>query len=135
MNSNMHMLHHISFSVSDIGISGKLYDSCLFPLGYRRVCSDDTFVGYGVNDGEDKFAISKITSNVNPPSPGFHLAFAAPDRKAVDLFYKAAIENGATDNGAPGLRPHYGEHYYAAFVIDRDGYHIEAVTKTPVVGN
>jgi hypothetical protein len=26
------------------------------------------------------------------------------------------------------LRPQYGENYYAAFVIDPDGYAIEAVT-------
>ena len=59
--------------------------------------------------------------------PGFHLAFAAPSRAAVDEFHKAALQHGGKDNGAAGLRPDYGDEYYAAFVIDPDGYPIEAV--------
>jgi CPA2 family monovalent cation:H+ antiporter-2 len=39
----------------------------------------------------------------------------------------AALGAGATDKGAPGLRPHYHEHYYGAFVLDPDGYNVEAV--------
>jgi catechol 2,3-dioxygenase-like lactoylglutathione lyase family enzyme len=56
-----------------------------------------------------------------------HVAFAADDREAVDAFYRAAIGIGAKDNGAPGLRPHYHPDYYGAFVLDPDGYNIEAV--------
>ena len=76
---------------------------------------------------EDKFAIKLRGSAALAPGPGFHLAFAAPDRAAVDRFYDAALRTGGQDNGPPGLRPHYGPDYYAAFVIDPDGYHIEAV--------
>ena len=54
------------------------------------------------------------------------MAFAADSREDVDKFYEAAIKNGGKDNGPPGLRPHYGDSYYAAFVIDLDGYRIEA---------
>jgi catechol 2,3-dioxygenase-like lactoylglutathione lyase family enzyme len=61
------------------------------------------------------------------PGPGFHLAFNAPSRAAVDAFHKAALSAGARDVGVPGLRPHYGATYYAAFVIDPDGYKLEAV--------
>ena len=35
-------------------------------------------------------------------------AFAAPSRAAVDVFHAAALEHFATDDGRPGLRPHYG---------------------------
>ena len=63
---------------------------------------------------------------VIPPSKGFHLAFNAPSRDAVDLFHLTALEFGGMDNGAPGVRPHYGDDYYAAFVIDPDGYRHEA---------
>ncbi|MFQ7236130.1 MAG: VOC family protein, partial [Enterococcus hulanensis] len=49
------------------------------------------------------------------------------DRALVDQFYQAAIKAGGTDNGAPGVRPHYHENYYGAFVYDPDGYNIEAV--------
>lgn len=57
---------------------------------------------------------------------GSHLCFKAPSPEAVDAFYKAAIENGASDGGAPGLRPHYSANYYAAFVFDPDGHKLEA---------
>jgi len=57
----------------------------------------------------------------------FHLAFNAPSREAVDAFHAAAVQAGGTDCGAPGLRPHYSATYYAAFVIDLDGYKLEAV--------
>ncbi|MDH6202095.1 catechol 2,3-dioxygenase-like lactoylglutathione lyase family enzyme [Rhizobium leguminosarum] len=77
--------------------------------------------------GGDKLAIKHRPDGQCPPSPGFHLAFAAPSRQAVDQFYAAAIAQGGSDNGRPGLRPHYGEHYYAAFVMDPDGYALEAV--------
>ena len=56
-----------------------------------------------------------------------HLAFTAENRQQVDAFYRAALEAGGKDNGAPGLRPHYHANYYAAFVIGPDGHNIEMV--------
>ena len=67
------------------------------------------------------------SNEVNAPGPGFHLAFAAPSREAVDAFHRAALASGGRDNGPPGLRPQYAPDYYAAFVFDPDGYWIEAV--------
>ena len=58
---------------------------------------------------------------------GFHIAFVARSRKAVDAFYRAALKHGGKDNGGSGLNPEYGKNYYAAFVFDPDGYRIEAV--------
>jgi catechol 2,3-dioxygenase-like lactoylglutathione lyase family enzyme len=123
------MLHHISFAVTDLHIAGAFYDAALGALGFRRVYEDDTAIGYGIEEGEDKFCL-KLRPDGVKPGPGFHLAFAAPSRKAVDQFY-AALAVGGTDNGAPGLRLDYGLHYYAAFLIDPDGYRIEAVINTP----
>jgi catechol 2,3-dioxygenase-like lactoylglutathione lyase family enzyme len=60
---------------------------------------------------------------------GLHFCFAAPSRAAVDAFHAAGLAQGGTCNGAPGLRPEYGARYYAAFVIDPDGYRIEAHTE------
>lgn len=53
------------------------------------------------------------------------------DHATVDAFYKAAVDAGAKDNGAPGPRPHFGPNYYAAFVIDPAGNNIEAVCLAP----
>jgi catechol 2,3-dioxygenase-like lactoylglutathione lyase family enzyme len=120
------MLHHLSFAVLDLQRAATFYDAALGALGYVRVWSAADAVGYGLEEGEDKFAI-KAAKEVQAPSPGFHLAFEAGSRKAVDDFYRAALEHGGSDNGAPGLRPQYGPSYYAAFVRDPDGYRIEAV--------
>lgn len=127
------MLHHISLGVSDIERAAAFYDAALAPLGYVRVWddlspgADDQAVGYGVTGGGDKLAIKLRRKGQRPPGPGFHLAFAAPDRQAVAAFHQAALAHGGTDNGGPGLRAHYGPNYFAAFVIDPDGHHIEAV--------
>ena len=126
------MLHHLSFAVTDLERSEQFYDAVLSPLGYVRVWSDATAVGYGGAGGGDKFAIRLRPENGAVPGDGFHVAFAAPSRQAVNDFYEAALERGGQDNGPAGLCPEYGEHYYAAFIIDPDGYRIEAVINTPV---
>ncbi len=121
------MLHHLSFAVTDLARSAAFYDATLAPLGYVRVWADSTAVGYGVSDGEDQFAIKLRPSNSGVPGDGFHAAFAAPSREAVRQFFDAARAHGGTDNGGSGLHPEYGPDYFAAFVIDPDGYRIEAV--------
>jgi len=124
------MLHHLSFAVTDLARSAAFYDAVLAPLGCGRVWDDDTAVGYGMPGGGDLFAIKLRPENQGIPGDGFHLAFAAPSREAVHQFYDAALQSGGEDNGVPELCPEYGEHYYAAFVIDPDGYRIEAVITT-----
>lgn len=124
------MLHHISFGVRDLALSGAFYDAALGALGFRRVCEDDDIIGYGVEDDKDLLCL-KLRPDATPPGAGFHMAFAAPSRAAVDAFHAAALRIGGGDNGAPGLREDYGDHYYAAFLIDPDGHRIEAVINRP----
>lgn len=124
------MLHHVSFAVADLAVSGAFYDAALGALGYRRVFEDDTAIGYGQVDGEDSFCL-KLRTPAVAAGPGFHLAFAAPSRAAVDRFHAAALAVGGRDHGGPGWRPDYGPDYYAAFLVDPDGYRIEAVIKAP----
>jgi catechol 2,3-dioxygenase-like lactoylglutathione lyase family enzyme len=125
-----HMLHHVSFGVADLERAGTFYDAVLAPLGFVRVWADATAIGYGRAGGGDKFALKRIADGPAIPGRGFHLAFSAGSRASVDRFHAAALQHGGADNGAPGLRAHYGPHYYAAFVIDPDGYRIEAVINT-----
>lgn len=122
------MLHHISLPVSDLPAAGALYTAALGALGYRLVARSPGYVGFGVAEDEDSLALTARKPAL-AAGPGFHLAFAAPNRAAVDAFHAAALANGAQDNGPPGLRPHYGATYYAAFVIDLDGHRLEAVHK------
>ena len=121
------MLGHLSFGVHDLARAAAFYDAVLAPLGFVRVWSHDRAAGFGPQGGGDKLALFAKPNQVVPPGPGFHLAFDAPSRAAVDAFHAAAIAAGGTDAGAPGPRPQYGPTYYAAFVIDPDGYKIEAV--------
>jgi catechol 2,3-dioxygenase-like lactoylglutathione lyase family enzyme len=125
------MLHHISLGVVDLKRSASFYDAVLAVLGYVQVWADDTAVGFGLPGGDDELAI-KLRAGTYSPGPGFHLAFAAPSREAVTAFHHAALRYGGQEKGAPGLRPHYGPNYFAAFVVDPDGYHIEAVINAPV---
>ncbi len=125
------MLHHVSLAVRDLAVAGAFYDAAMGALGYRRVFQDQTAIGYGIEDGKDKFCL-KLRSNPVAPGPGFHLAFDAPSRESIHTFHAKALAAGGTDNGAPGPRPNYGQHYYAAFVIDPDGHHVEAVANGPV---
>ncbi len=115
----------------DLPRSAAFYDAALYPLGYVRVWADSTAVGYGLPDGGDQFAIKLSPEPVAAAGPGFHLAFAAPTRDSVGRFHAAALQHGGQNNGVPELCPEYGENYYAAFVIDPDGYRIEAVINVP----
>ena len=124
------MLHHLSLAVSSLERSSRFYDAVLGVLGCLRAWTAAGEIGYGRKAGEDEFAIKAVTA-VPTPSARLHVAFGAPSRKAVDAFHAAALANGGRDDGAPGLRPHYAPGYYAAFVLDPDGYRIEAVINGP----
>jgi catechol 2,3-dioxygenase-like lactoylglutathione lyase family enzyme len=124
------MLDHIGFSVSDFTRSKAFYEKALAPLGYvlirevGQIGSADVAAGFGAAGKPDFWIGSEGGLNRI-----LHVAFAAPDRAAVDAFYQAAIAAGGKDNGGPGLRPHYHADYYAAFVLDPDGHNVEAVCR------
>ena len=126
------MLAHVSFGVRDLERAAAFYDAALGALGYARVFASPRAVGYGVpGTRNDRLLLILQPGPVNPPGPGFHLALGAPSRDAVDRFHAAGLRSGGTDNGAPGLRPHYGPDYYAAFLIDPDGHRLEAKHPPP----
>ncbi|TVR47400.1 MAG: VOC family protein [Puniceicoccaceae bacterium] len=132
------MLHHLSIGVADLARSSAFYDAALAPLGYVRVWTHEVTdgyreaaIGYGLPGVEDEFAIRLRSEGIAMPSDGFHIAFSSPSREAVAAFYQAALEQGGRDNGGAGLHPEYGPDYFAGFVIDPDGYRIEAVTNEP----
>ena len=65
---------------------------------------------------------------------GVHVSFEAPDRPSVDAFHATALRCGGRDAGAPGPRPEYTQPFYGAFVIDPDGFKIEAVCRAETGG-
>jgi len=119
------MLDHVSIGVRDIAATKRFYDAALKPLGYTCLSEGEGSLGYG--GGTVAFWISAAEHPVPPdPKSGLHFCFAAPNRDSVGAFHAAALKTGGRDNGKPGLRTDYGANYYAAFVIDPDGYRIEA---------
>jgi len=124
------MFDHISIGVKSLDAARRFYDAALLPLGYERLANAGNIVGYGAD------RVAFWVGEVERPVPadrgsGLHFCFVAPSEAAVDAFHAAAVANGGEDNGQPGIRPDYGQFYYAAFVIDPDGYRLEAYFHRP----
>jgi predicted lactoylglutathione lyase len=128
------MIDHVGIPVSDIARSTEFYLKALEPLGISivmEVSAEQTGHGAAVGFGANFKPFFWIGGAEGLGVGHVHVAFAAPSRAAVDAFYRAAIAAGGKDNGKPGLRPHYHENYYGAFVLDFDGHNIEAVCHAP----
>jgi catechol 2,3-dioxygenase-like lactoylglutathione lyase family enzyme len=127
------MIDHIGFPVADYARSRTFYAQALAPLGFAAVMDvtreqTGSYEGTGFGPpGRPQFWIG----NGDALGGSMHIAFVANSRAAVDAFYKAALAAGGRDNGPPGLRPHYHENYYGAFVFDLDGHNVEAVCHAP----
>jgi len=121
------MIDHLTLRVADYGRSAKFYAEALAPLGYEKIMEFEGFVGLGAG-GKPDFWLAKSGEGARPQ---MHIAFAARTHKDVDRFYEAAIKAGGRDNGKPGPRKEYHEHYYGAFVLDPDGHNIEACCHKP----
>ena len=119
------MIHHVSIGVSDIGKARRFYDAALAPLGAKCLSEDASALGYGGSEGPRLWLLAAGTK-VPRDIAGLHICFDAASRMAVDGFHAAALKSGGRDNGKPGIRPDYGDTYYAAFVVDPEGYRIEA---------
>jgi catechol 2,3-dioxygenase-like lactoylglutathione lyase family enzyme len=120
------MIDHTGVSVSDVAKSKAFYRAALAPLGYSLLMEFEQFAGFGVAPKPDFWIGQGV-----PNAPRVHVAFRAETRAQVDAFHRAAMAAGGRDNGPPGLRPHYHDNYYGAFVLDPDGHNVEAVCHTP----
>jgi catechol 2,3-dioxygenase-like lactoylglutathione lyase family enzyme len=120
------VLDHVMLNVSDFAASRAFYAGALAPLGYDVVREFERRCAFGP-PGRPILWIAER----GEPSANVHIAAAAPDRAAVDAFHTAALAAGGRDNGEPGPRPQYHEHYYGAFALDPDGNNIEAVCHAP----
>ncbi|WP_419318561.1 VOC family protein [Caulobacter sp. ErkDOM-E] len=122
------MIDHITLGVADFDRSAAFYDKALAPLGLSRLYTvPPEFTGgvqsTGYGDTRPFFWIA----GQDAAQGKVHVAFRAQTPAQVDAFHAAALAAGGRDNGPPGLRPHYHPDYYGAFVLDPDGFNIEAV--------
>lgn len=126
------MIDHTGISVSDWDKAQTFYDAAMAPIGARLLMMVPTeYTGGARVGGYGRDRPVFWLHESSDAGPGRHYAFTARSRAEVDAFHRAALSAGGTDNGAPGLRPHYHADYYGAFVIDPDGNNIEAVCHTP----
>jgi catechol 2,3-dioxygenase-like lactoylglutathione lyase family enzyme len=127
------MLDHIGVTVTDFARSKAFYQAALAPLHYRilKEIPAANAAGFGVTEGPGKSLDAAgefwIGQGPLPAAPRAHIAFSANSHAEVDAFHASALAAGGKDNGAPGLRPQYHANYYGAFVLDPDGYNVEAV--------
>ena len=119
------IVSHISIGTNDFERATEFYDQVLVTIGARRVLDFPGAVAYGRQFPEFWVQMPINGQDANTAN-GSHVGFIASSREAVDAFYEAAMGAGAEDDGAPGLRPDYGEGYYGCFVRDLDGHKIEA---------
>lgn len=120
------VIDHIGINIINYEKSKAFYTRVLKTLNIELVMEVKGWAGMGA-EGKPDFWFGEGEQAQSP----MHLAFVAPNRAAVDAFYKEALKEGAQDNGAPGLRPEYHPDYYGAFVIDLNGHNLEAVCHSP----
>ena len=128
------MLDHVFLTVSNMKRSIAFYEAALAPLGISQRFDYDgkngppghpDLKGFGANG---RFFLWLREGAAD--SHAVHVGFVANSRDQVDAAYGAAIGAGAADNGAPAIRAYYDPRYYAANVLDPDGYSIEFVYKS-----
>jgi catechol 2,3-dioxygenase-like lactoylglutathione lyase family enzyme len=130
------VIDHVGIRVSDLATSRRMYEAALAELGFAVLgegeFEGDAYVLFGRGTSDD-FALHAVGTQQGRDrvTTGAHIAFPASDTVSVERWHAAAIDNGATDNGAPGIRPEYSGRYYAAFALDPDGNNVEAVFHTP----
>ena len=123
------MFDHVKFGVSNFAASKAFFLKALEPLGVTLVGEGPPAYGIELCQKDNPCSLCMFQTDEKPAH--LHLAFAARNRQQVDAFYRAALDAGGKDNGAPGLRPQYHKNYYAAFVIGPDGHNLEAVCHEP----
>lgn len=121
------MFSHITVGTNDFERATVFYDAVMAILGHERFISGDGYMAYGQPSDNQFWVLSPFDKAAAVPGNGNHAAFLAPDRAAVRAFHEAALSHGGSDEGAPGLRPHYHPNYYGAYVRDPDGNKLQAV--------
>ena len=126
------VVDHVGIRVSDLPASRRLYEAALAELGFSVMgegeFEGDAYVLFG-RPGSDDFSLHTVGSKPGRDrvTTGAHIAFTSLGAEAVQRWYDAAIREGGTDNGPPGIRAEYSGRYFAAFVLDLEGNNVEAV--------
>jgi catechol 2,3-dioxygenase-like lactoylglutathione lyase family enzyme len=121
------MYSHVTLGTNDFEKAEKFYDAVMAALGHPLLFKVTGVLSYGTPTGEKLFILAPFDGAPARPGNGVHAAFKVEKRSIVDEFHRAALAHGGSDEGPPGLRPHYHPNYYGAYVRDPDGNKIQAV--------
>ncbi|MGO9595046.1 MAG: VOC family protein [Steroidobacteraceae bacterium] len=133
------MFTYVYLGTNELERAAAFYDATSASLGLERCITGDPdwdriSAGWGTYEdgGARELALwvgKPFNQQVATAGNGTMVAFRARSWKEVDDFHAAALANGGGSEGAPGLRPHYGPDFYAAYVRDRDGNKLAAVCR------
>ncbi|MGI9294316.1 MAG: VOC family protein [Pseudomonadales bacterium] len=121
------MIDHVSIGVANIEKATTFYEAVLAHLGLQKLIANARTVGFGKNYPEFWLNHRPQRNRIEDDN-GDHICLRAKTAAAVDAFFAAGLELGATSDGEPGPRPQYSSSYYSAFIRDIDGNKIEVVT-------
>jgi catechol 2,3-dioxygenase-like lactoylglutathione lyase family enzyme len=122
------MFSHITLGTNDLAAAEGFYVPVLAALGLELLFRVPGGLCFGSDlKGPKLFIGAPFDGASASVGNGTHCALMARDRASVDGFHAAALAAGGSDEGAPGLRPHYHPNYYGAYVRDLDGNKLQAV--------
>jgi catechol 2,3-dioxygenase-like lactoylglutathione lyase family enzyme len=124
-NENPSIISHISIGTNNFERAVVFYDRVLSTLGCKQIMKYPGAVAYG-REYPEFWVQTPIDGKPATVGNGSHIGFIANSKEAVHAFHEAALDEGGTDDGAPGPRPDYGDSYYGCFIRDLDGNKIEA---------
>ena len=122
---NPSIISHISIGTNNFDRAVVFYDRVLTTLGCKQIMKHPGAVAYG-KEFPEFWVQTPFNGEPATIGNGSHIGFIANTKEAVHAFYEAALNEGGTDDGAPGPRPDYGDAYYGCFIRDIDGNKIEA---------
>ena len=135
------MLSHVTVGIRDIDRGVAFYRPLMEALGWEEKfatrAAPGPWAGWKMPGAERPLFIITAPVNREPPAGpgnGPMVAFMVETRADVDAAHALALTLGATDEGAPGLRPQYHPDFYAAYVRDPDGNKLCVVCHTPEPG-
>jgi catechol 2,3-dioxygenase-like lactoylglutathione lyase family enzyme len=124
------MAVYATLGVADFERSIRFYDAVLATLGVARAPGWlEDYKGWGVpyEKGFSLWICKPFAGGAPSPGNGPMLALRASSQSDVLAFHAAALTHGGSDEGAPGLRPQYGDGFYACYVRDPDGNKLACV--------
>ena len=125
------MFSHVTLGCNDFDRARPFWLAVMDVLGHPKFADRNGCIAFGADAGPWTFVVTPFDREPAAPGNGVHIAYVVTTRAKVDAFYAAALANGGTDEGVPGLRPQYHANYYGTYVRDPDGNKLQAVCHSP----